>query len=50
MRLFGWGRAAGHKAIVRLFQRFDQLNQLFTLTLKLTCPVEAEFKLPPNCH
>jgi hypothetical protein len=24
MRLFGWGRAAGHKAIVRLFQRFDQ--------------------------
>ena len=23
-RLFGWGRAAGHKAIVRLFQRFDQ--------------------------
>ena len=24
MRLFGWGRAAGHKAIVRLFQRFNQ--------------------------
>ena len=24
MRLFGWGKAAGHKAIVRLFQRFDQ--------------------------
>ena len=24
IRLFGWGRAAGHKAIVRLFQRFDQ--------------------------
>jgi Transposase DDE domain group 1 len=23
-RLFGWSRAAGHKAIVRLFQRFDQ--------------------------
>lgn len=23
-RLFGWGRVAGHKAIVRLFQRFDQ--------------------------
>lgn len=23
-RLFGWTRAAGHKAIVRLFQRFDQ--------------------------
>ena len=23
-RLFGWGRAAGHKAIVRLFQRFSQ--------------------------
>lgn len=26
MRLFGWGRAAGHKAIVRLFQRFDQAS------------------------
>ena len=24
VRLFDWGRAAGHKAIVRLFQRFDQ--------------------------
>ena len=24
MRLFDWGKAAGHKAIVRLFQRFDQ--------------------------
>lgn len=24
VRLFGWGKAAGHKAIVRLFQRFDQ--------------------------
>jgi hypothetical protein len=24
IRLFGWGRAAGHKAIVRLFQRFEQ--------------------------
>lgn len=24
VRLFGWGHAAGHKAIVRLFQRFDQ--------------------------
>ena len=24
LRLFGWGKAAGHKAIVRLFQRFDQ--------------------------
>ena len=24
MRLFGWTRAAGHKAIVRLFQRFNQ--------------------------
>lgn len=23
VRLFDWGRAAGHKAIVRLFQRFD---------------------------
>lgn len=23
IRLFGWGRAAGHKAIVRLFQRFE---------------------------
>ena len=23
VRLFGWGKAAGHKAIVRLFQRFD---------------------------
>jgi hypothetical protein len=23
-RLFGWGKAAGHMAIVRLFQRFDQ--------------------------
>jgi len=22
-RLFGWGKAAGHKAIVRLFQRFE---------------------------
>jgi hypothetical protein len=22
--LFDWGHAAGHKAIVRLFQRFDQ--------------------------
>jgi hypothetical protein len=26
VRLFGWGRAAGHKAIVRLFQRFDQAS------------------------
>lgn len=26
VRLFGWGKAAGHKAIVRLFQRFDQAN------------------------
>ena len=25
-------------------------NQLFTLTLKLTCPVEVEFKLPLSCH
>jgi len=25
-RLFGWSRAAGHKAIVRLFQRFDQVS------------------------
>jgi len=24
IRLFDWGHAAGHKAIVRLFQRFDQ--------------------------
>jgi hypothetical protein len=24
VRLFDWGKAAGHKAIVRLFQRFDQ--------------------------
>ena len=24
VRLFGWGKAAGHKAIVRLFQRFEQ--------------------------
>ncbi len=24
MRLFDWGKAAGYKAIVRLFQRFDQ--------------------------
>jgi hypothetical protein len=24
VRLFGWGKAAGHKAIIRLFQRFDQ--------------------------
>ena len=26
VRLFDWGRAAGHKAIVRLFQRFDQVS------------------------
>lgn len=26
VRLFGWGKAAGHKAIVRLFQRFDQAS------------------------
>ena len=25
-RLFGWSRAAGHKAIVRLFQRFTQID------------------------
>lgn len=25
-RLFGWNRAAGHKAIVRLFQRFTQFD------------------------
>ena len=25
VRLFGWGRAAGHKAIMRLFGRFDML-------------------------
>lgn len=25
-RLFGWQKVAGHKAIVRLFQRFDQIN------------------------
>jgi hypothetical protein len=24
VRLFDWGHAAGHKAIVRLFQLFDQ--------------------------
>jgi hypothetical protein len=24
VRLFGWGKAAGHRAIVRLFQRFKQ--------------------------
>lgn len=26
VRLFGWSKAAGHKAIVRLFQRFDQAS------------------------
>lgn len=26
VRLFDWGKAAGHKAIVRLFQRFDQAS------------------------
>ncbi|MBK6594239.1 MAG: hypothetical protein IPG23_16940 [Burkholderiales bacterium] len=26
VRLFDWGKAAGHKAIVRLFQRFDQVS------------------------
>jgi len=26
VRLFGWSKAAGHKAIVRLFQRFDQMR------------------------
>jgi hypothetical protein len=26
MRLFGWGRAAGYKAIVRLSQRLDQAS------------------------
>ena len=26
IRLFGWSKAAGHKAIVRLFQRFDQMS------------------------
>ena len=26
IRLFGWSKAAGHKAIVRLFQRFDQAS------------------------
>jgi hypothetical protein len=26
VRLFDWGRAAGHKAILRLFQRFDQAS------------------------
>ena len=26
MRLLDWGHAAGHKAIVRLFQRFDQVS------------------------
>jgi citrate lyase gamma subunit len=26
VRLFDWGHAAGHKAIVRLFQRFDQVS------------------------
>ena len=26
VRLFDWGKAAGHKAIVRLFQRFDQAD------------------------
>lgn len=26
VRLFDWGRAAGHKAIVRLFQRFSQAD------------------------
>jgi len=26
VRLFDWGHAAGHKAIVRLFQRFDQYS------------------------
>ena len=27
-RLFGWGRAAGQKAIVRLFQRFEQASAM----------------------
>ncbi len=27
VRLFDWGHAAGHKAIVRLFQRFDQVSR-----------------------
>ncbi|MHB8948311.1 MAG: hypothetical protein ACYC4S_04505 [Rhodoferax sp.] len=26
VRLFDWGTAVGHKAIVRLFQRFDQAD------------------------
>ena len=26
IRLFGWSKAPGHKAIVRLFQRFDQMS------------------------
>jgi hypothetical protein len=26
VRLFDWGKAAGHKAIVRLFQRFNQAD------------------------
>jgi len=26
VRLFGWARAAGHKAIMRLFARFDMLT------------------------
>ena len=29
-RIFGWEKVAGHKAIVRLFQRFDQPSATLT--------------------
>jgi hypothetical protein len=61
VRLFGWGKAAGHKAIVRLFQRFDQSSatrvqsssyrwlfnklQRGSVTLDVDCTVIIPFRI-----
>jgi hypothetical protein len=41
VRLFGWSKAAGHKAIVRLFQRFDQMSTSGSLARKSQCLHES---------
>ena len=37
IRLFDWGKAAGHKAIVRPFQRLDQADSSRVQTSSFLC-------------
>jgi len=41
VRLFDWGKAAGNKAIVRLFQRCDQADSACGLVLSSGCSLTA---------